>query len=316
MNRFEWLASNSAPEGAPIRFVRGAFLYPEGGSLYIPSALLYSQWGERGSIHVVGEDLKPLPDRVELTYFSYLEDKLYRGSFALPHEEIARLFSEGFRSFRPDMEWETYRSIVAGAAPGGVVAIWVSGSERQVEVFFGRAEMVDLDWHATLGFPAHIDRREQVASTLAYAAGRSPRVSQMMDEIPFGLWETYRKPYRWRPAFEGIHWPERLRKIRFFNGERDYMMLPPEPPAEWVDRPLPNFYIFVDPQTRRSYNLTFDEQEIFSVFERLGGAGQPVELTFVRRPKEGGGATLHVFARGSEEEIELTKMKIEVYRAD
>jgi hypothetical protein len=297
--------------------VGGAFFYHGGGgSLYIPSALLYSGWGTKVSIHITGPNLKPLPDRVEVTYYSYLEDKFYRGSFPLPYEQILKHFQEGFRVFRPNADWETYDRIVAGVAPGGAVAVWLSGSERQVEVFFGYAEEVKLDWEQAQGFP-EAERERSRLETLQESAEADSLVAPYMERIPYGLWETFRKRYRWRPAFEGINWPERLRKMQFFNGERDYMMLPAHAPAEWVERPLPSYYGVVDEVTKRFYDIYFDEQEIFAVFERLGGEGQPVELVFERRLKPAGdGATLHMFARSSTDAIELTKMKFEVYRAD
>jgi hypothetical protein len=311
MNRFEWLASNSAPQGTPMRVVRGAFVFPEGGSLYIPPAKLNNGWGQRGSVHVVGNDLKPLPDRVEITFYSYLEDRFYRGTFPLPRDEIARLFVEGFRSFRPDAEWETYRSIVAGVAPGGAVAIWVSGSERQVEVFYGHADAVELDWHTTLGFPAHVDRRELIAQTLAESAKRDTLVTQMMQRIPFGIWDAYRRPYRWRPVFEGMDTPATLRRLFYFNGERDNLELP----ADWADRPVPAFLIFMNPQTRWSYHLTFDEQETLAAFEQVGREGRPVELVFRTATYEGR-PSFHVLVRSDEEDVELTRVKVEFYRAN
>jgi hypothetical protein len=296
--------------------VGGAFFYQGGGSLYIPSALLHEGWGQDVSVHVTGPDLKPLPDRVEVTYYSYLENKFYRGSFPLPYEKILQHFNEGFRIFDdPSAERGTYRRMVVGVAPGGAVAVWLSGIERQVEVFFGYAEEVKLDWEQAQGFP-EAERERSRLETLEESAEVDSLVARYMDRVPFGLWETYRKPYRWRPVFEGINWPERLRKMHFFNGERDYMMLPAEAPAEWVERPLPSYYGVIDEVTKQSYRIYFDEQEIFAVFERFGGEGQPVELVFERRPKaEGGGETLHMNARSGAEAVELTKTRFEVYRA-
>ena len=79
-----------------MQLVSGEFRWAGGGSLYIPSATLHGGWGRAVSLHVVGDELKPLPDSVEVLFFSFLENKFYQGRFALPRDSIARLFREGF----------------------------------------------------------------------------------------------------------------------------------------------------------------------------------------------------------------------------
>lgn len=314
MTKFEWLASNSAPAGCLMEITSGAFLFPGGGSLYIPPRSLHSGWGREVSIHLVGEDTKPLPDRMEITFFSYLEDKFYRGTFALPHERIAELFAAGYRSFEEDSGRATYNAIVAGVAPGGAVAVWVSGGERQVEVFFGQAQEAGLDWHATLGMPADVDRRTLVASSLAEAAASDPLVTQMTQRVPIGIWATYRTKYQWRPVFEGMPVPDRIERVRFFNGERDYMVLPLDAAAERTPRPVPVYVSFADKQGGRSNELTFDEQETLATFERLGAEGQPLELVFATTVRNGQ-AEFNVLVRSATQTVVLRKLKRESYRA-
>ena len=64
--KFEWLATESAPEHYPMKIIQGTFIYhgeTERG-LYVPSGgTLSSGWGHGISNHIVGEKLKPLPDR-------------------------------------------------------------------------------------------------------------------------------------------------------------------------------------------------------------------------------------------------------------
>jgi hypothetical protein len=315
MDKFEWLASNSAPAGAPMSIRAGAFFYAGGGSLYIPPATLHEGWGTAGSIHLVGEDTKPLPDRVEVTFMSYLENRLYSGSFPLPHAQIVTLFQEGYRSFLGDSDWQTYNKIVVGVAPGGVVAVWVSGVERQVEVFFGQAKEVDGDWHSIMGFPNHVQRAQFVAESLADAATVDPLVRLMIEQTPIGAWALYRRLYNWRPVFEGMAVPDRLRRIRFFNGERDYVLLSQQGLSEPVARPVPSSISFVEPSTRWAYEITFEEQETISAFERLGTDGQPLELAFVTI-EDGIRSTFDIVLRNKEEAVTLRKVQREFRRAD
>ncbi len=143
--KFVWDATESAPKHYPMEIIRGTFVYQgeEEHGLYIPSGgTLKAGWGEPISSHVTGEKNKPLPDRLDIIFFSYAENQFYKGEFELPYEKILAFFRQGVAD-NPDNP--TYSSIMAGIAPGGVVAVWVIGRESYHEVFFGRAEKIDLD---------------------------------------------------------------------------------------------------------------------------------------------------------------------------
>lgn len=140
MERFEWLAGTSAPKGCPMSLVSGEFHLADGNSLHIsPESRLNSGWGAHLAVDVVGDELKPVPQELEVLFYSYLEDRFYHGAFPLPRDSITRLFREGYRSTRDPSGRTTYKFLVAGVAPGGAVAVWASGQGRQTEVLFGRA---------------------------------------------------------------------------------------------------------------------------------------------------------------------------------
>src|SRR5690625_6073884 len=83
------------------------------------------------SSHIVGPDLKPLPDRLDIKFFSYTENQFYHGKFELPYDDIRRLFKEWDRlNDRP-----AYNRIMTGVAPGGAVAVWLTGQVKTTEVF-------------------------------------------------------------------------------------------------------------------------------------------------------------------------------------
>lgn len=45
-NKFDWLASESAPNDYPMKIISGHFHDPDGGSLYVPNGkLIYEGWG-------------------------------------------------------------------------------------------------------------------------------------------------------------------------------------------------------------------------------------------------------------------------------
>jgi hypothetical protein len=292
-----------------MRLVAGDFHFPGGGSLDIPSASVHSGWGRDVSLHVVGDGTRPLPDSVEVLFFSYLEDKLYRGRFALPRDSITRLFKEGLRRLSPPGGRATYEALVAGVAPGGAVAVWASGSERQVEVFFGQAQPADVDWHRAMGMPPDVDRRALVAESLAEAAELDTLVPRMMREVPVGRWAAYRTRYRWRPAFEGVEAPRRLERVAFLNGERDHLELPFGEAAARAGLPAPNALAFTDPRDGRTYDFTFDDEEVASAFARAGAGGLPVELVFAA--PAAGAAGLEVRVRNAAATVTLRRVTIE-----
>jgi hypothetical protein len=98
--------------------------------------------GSAISSHVVGEQYKPLPDRLDITFYSYAEKQFYQGEFELPYKKILSLFSDGVAE-NPDRP--IYTRIMEGIAPGGAVSVWVIGRGDYIEVFFGQAEKVELD---------------------------------------------------------------------------------------------------------------------------------------------------------------------------
>ncbi len=147
MKQYDWLAGDSAPEDYTMEVIQGDFIYPDGGSLYVPAkASLHPGWGTAASSHVVGPDLKPLPNRLDITFFSFAENQFYRGSFELPYEEIHELFEKGYDR-KLNRGHITFSDIVVGIAPGGSVAVWVQGPDKTTEIFFGQAENTEVPWN-------------------------------------------------------------------------------------------------------------------------------------------------------------------------
>ncbi len=148
MTKVDWLASESAPDEYPMKVISGTFLYPGvDHGLYVPDGkTVYHGWGYPVSTHVVGPDKKPLPDRLRITYYSYLEDQFYRGEFELPYERIVQMVNEGFPNHKTPTATMYYDELTVGMAPGGNVAVWLVGIGKTTEIFFGKADPIDYDW--------------------------------------------------------------------------------------------------------------------------------------------------------------------------
>jgi hypothetical protein len=151
---------------------------------------------------------------------------------------------------------------------------------RQTEVFFGYATPVELDWHATFDHVERTDRRQRITEALA-ALPDNARTRSYRESFPFGLWERWRKRYAWYPVFENVTTPPYLFPVDYWNAEKEDIPLPESAPVEG-GRPAPRElgFEYVDPKDRQiTLALAgFDEDEVLSAFERLGGHGEPLQL--------------------------------------
>ncbi len=314
METFDWLATDSAPENHPMQIVRGDFVLSNGGSLYIPDTrTLYKGWGAMESLHIVGPDLKPLPTGIEITFFSYLEDVFYRGSFDLPHDKIIELFKNGYYSPKRRAD-TTYEYIMTGIAPGGAVAVWLAGTDRVTEVFYDRAEKVDLPWSEISENPG-ISREEFVRLTIeeSVGAGSLPKLDSENEVID--RWDKYRTTYRWQPLVDAVPSPALINAIDYFNGELDYLRYPLDEAIAAVSRPVPKRLTYIWRNSKNnSYwvKYYFDETEIFAAFDELAPDGQTaLQLELKVEELTGGGRTISSLLRNQERVIHLEQTRLE-----
>jgi hypothetical protein len=282
VDRYDWLSGRSSPPFCPMEVESSHFLYRGGGGLYItPGFVDEGEWGDSSKIDIVGPDLKPLPDRLLLTYYSYWEDKIYRGDFALPYERIAELFRAGFEAPR-QYEHVTYNKIIAGLAPGGDVTVWLSGIGRRIEVFHGRAEAVEVDWNRAMNHADAIKRDENRATELA-ALPDNATTRQLKERVPFELWARLRRRYAWTPVFENVPVAAYIWPAEYWNGEKNEIRMDASaPPPEGRAAPSKLFCTYVkliDGQRRQAFlEVLFDRDQILSAFETLGVEGKLLEL--------------------------------------
>ena len=300
--KFYWLAQESAPRHFYMRIIDGTFYYHnENYGLYIPTAAKIGyNWGEGESSHVVGDDFKPLPDRLEIRFYSFWENKLYHGSFDLPYEKILALFKEGVAR---DKETPIFRKIVAGVAPGGAVAVWVTGRESR-EVFFGQATPYDADMRDPLG--SLIDDKQEYAES--YLQDLPPETySRIKKEgIPFGIWEKYRKLYPWNFS-QASNKQISSFGISFYNGESYSIETPFN--QDYTAKPVPKsisfIAIFPDDKTKYVYSIGFDYEETNLAFAKLSSNAQKVTVIIdPRLPKPNSTISL----TNGKETVELKKI--------
>lgn len=313
-NKFDWKATESAPKKYPMKIVKGDFYAPDGYSLYVPNMkLIHHGWGNSISSHLVGPDLKSLPNKLIITFFSYSEDQFYHGEFDLPYEEILRLFKEGYFSPKEDGHI-TYFEINAGVAPGGTVSVWLGGIDKTTEVFSGQADKTDVDWKVIID-NSDITRAEFIKESIDYS--RTPEEQELLKgkDVPIGLWQTYLKRYNWQPLFSGQEPPKIMELIKYYNGEEGYLFYPLEEKVRDELRAIPKelHFNWEWPKGRLlSFELYFDEEEIFAAFKKLSKANLPLYLEMLMEKTEKG-TEFWVLLKNDNESIVLRKPRLENY---
>ncbi len=317
--KFDWQATDSAPRNYPMEIVAGHLFYPEGGSLYVPDkSTIAHGWGEGGSSHIVGPELKPLPHRLGISFFSYTENQFYGGRFDLPYDTIVQRFKEGYYS--PNEPGHvTYDEIVVGVAPGGAVAVWLRGIDRTTEVFFGHAQKEEGRWTSIIDNPAYT-REEFIRSEIESSLTPEALASLRKNGVPLGRWDSYRTRYRWQPVFTGMTVRDHLiYQVHYYNGEKGYLYAAPAAADANTPLAVPSHMAFIWARTKVNglkFKLFFDETEIFNAFKQLGSQNQTLQLeTRMERIMREGEAKLNftVWLRNEKEAIELKQTRMETY---
>ncbi len=238
---YEWSAHICAPKEYPIEVYTGA----AGGYFFSQmGGFSNSGWGCR----IGDSDIKaPVPDRLDMTWLSYVDDKFYTGEWKLPVEKIQQLFDEGYYSKRGlEAKTEAYNIINIGLGPKGMVVVWVAGTDRQVEVARFQASETTLD-------PKLITEEEKYMFREGYSSHRLENnhvISQDLREYitkngypPSEVYEAYREKYLWKPK---VILPEGCKISRLYikmcNGEFED---PFDRPIEQNYRAIPyGFQIF------------------------------------------------------------------------
>lgn len=271
MSKFDWLASESAPKGYPMEVVDGHFYDKKGGRFYIPPGrTIQDGWGGGVSTHVVGADKKYLPNRFDITCFSYTEDVFYEGGFDLPYDEISDFFRKGYYSPRLD-EAVTFDAIVAGVAPGGYVTVWVEGVDKRTEVFRSYLKKADISWTRIVD-NSEMTREEFIDVELKDVLNEVQYKEIKNKIIPFGLWEKYARRYNWKPIISNVEYDGMVKYISFVNGEQDYYSVKHN--NDWSDRdyPVPTELTFTwrDAVGRSVMaEIKFDKETIIQAFENM-----------------------------------------------
>ena len=195
--KFELAAGPCAATGYPMTIRFGAFTSSPGVGFPVPSGHhLNGKFGLSSRSWAVGDPMQRVPKRLELLYFSLLEDKFYYGEFALPSESIRSLLTQGFWDYDKKKQ-ATFHKFTVCVLPKGAVVVWLTGVGKQVVV--GRFQAKESNTDAQdfkQEFPTS-DRAEMLKESLAEVSAEV-RAEVATGRLSANRWDQYLMTYPWK----------------------------------------------------------------------------------------------------------------------
>jgi hypothetical protein len=319
MNRYDWLATECAHEIFPIQIVGGDFIFKDGSSFYIPDGIISNRgWGEEGATHVAGADLKPLPVKLYIHWFSYAENKFFEGTFDLPYDKILKLFKGGIEDVGYGRQ--NYHYIIVGLAPEGEVSVFLSGIGATVEVINNlRATEVITDWKK-VNDNEEISRTEYKNWVLSDYLSKEQFKQLGRNGISSGLMDSYRQQYPWKPQMSNCK-PDYM-LIKTFNGELEYYNylksqkkrnnrgIPKKIEAGWWDLKGTDYHA----------EIFFNEEKTIAdfqnFFKNVTNEETAIEFVFMEKPRTLNRSkvlrTLDIYLKNSDSQVKLETDSIKV----
>jgi len=313
--KFKWLPTECASEKYPMQILKGSFLLEDASTVKIPDKrYIGNGWGETGSIHLVGDEIKPIPIGIEILWFSYTEQKFYKGNFDLPKNEITQLFSNGFIS-PIDNKNTTYSYLLVGLAPNGGIAIWAKGDRITKEICYLKGkETFEVDIDNFVGSCKTISNF--VNMNLEETFSKEDILALNKNGVPNSLWDSiYRKQYNCNVNLINIGDLESI-SIGYFNGEREYFDLESIKNEIKTKLTIPkDFYIkwISSNGTNFGSEVFFDEQEIIAAFSKINESPLTKDLILQVELSEVN-ESLKIYLRNDKYILELKKCDVKTYK--
>ena len=316
---FKLSAGPCAPEGYWATIQSGFFSASSAGGFPVPVGhTLEGSWGASGTVWAVGDEMQPVPEHLELLWFSYAENKFYKGDFSLPQARLRTLLAQGTWNVEKEKP-AAYTEFTVCVLPKGVAVVWLTGGNQ---VLVGRFQGHEAVVSATkfTRYYGVVDRAGMVQET------REEMPPEVQAQITAGTistrqWDEYLKVYPWQVAFN-VPFTLTRYSLHGLNAERfsdaashddlagyRKFLLGPTPKA--VPRQLS---LYGQAEHGAHYVVrvqAFDEAETQAAFQALQAAipGSPITL-LVSLDKPLQKATLTL--KNEAQEIALLKSRVQV----
>lgn len=220
-------------------------------------------WGKKGEkIYILADSL---PVHIDISYLSYVEDKVYHVEEDLPVEKINKLYREGW--LNGWNEEQRYDGLVIGCAPYGIVQIWLRSDihgGRRIEVcsFKGKEEL-----DALFGYKMDCDGLHYKCdkNRVRREVWENLEANGLPDTISF---ENNHIRYNYRIVVETESQVDKLRNMEvvFYNGEYDNTSERQTPDCDYKMQVCPKNIRLEWMNRYKSTRLEFKAKEIFDFF--------------------------------------------------
>jgi len=312
--KFDWLPTECAPKAYPVEIVNGTFSIDNKFIASIPSGgrTVKNGWGKQGSMYVVGNDLKAIPNQLDITWISFTENKFYKGSFELPQDKMLDLFNKGFID-RLDREI-TYSGIVCGMAPGGIVSVWLLGGGKITEIDHFKAQETDLTMKEFN--PSGIQDRDKYVKDALNSLQDEAKIHLQKEGITHGKWTEYRKRYNWKPILKQDKEKPFLKVfIDYVNGEHIFTVGANPELKEYNPLALPKYAkLYWEDENKNGFGckLYFDEEEVKQAFESIDTTSENKTLDLVFEVDKYNGK-MEITLKSDTDSMTLKKTTIKIF---
>jgi len=227
-----------------------------------------------------GQGGNVIPYHLNLTYVAYAEKKFYTVDADLPADKILEAFKKGFLIEGNDKKIidgqeiynlvpDTYNILTIGAAPGGVIVVWLSGNHNRVEICRLQAKEVFVDRNDFYDNP-HARTQQGFFDTMFEIAVPKDAQKKIKEKgIPYGLWDKYREKFNYRFVLKPYDDKDIVTGFYLinYNGESRFIPHDSLAAAQYEESAIPydsSIYFKI-----YSTEIIFDDEEMLNVFKKL-----------------------------------------------
>lgn len=256
-----------------------------------------------------------IPSYIDLTYVAYAEKKFYKVEGFLPKAKILAAFRNGFKIKGDKTEngkslWVdgTYDQITIGAAPGGVVIVWLSGNHHRTEICRLQAKETTVDVNDFYDNPHN--RTQQGFFDELYKISVSDSMKTVIEKngIPYGLWDKYREKYNYRFRLHPYDEKDTFDQIYRlnYNGESEYLT-DTKATEMYKKDAIPYNVTFM--MQKYSAEIEFNDEELMEIFKKFKEKhpDKPVDIVLVPSFMY---KDIKVYAECDGEKVALQKVKV------
>ncbi|MDR2237059.1 MAG: DUF2931 family protein [Chryseobacterium sp.] len=280
---------------------------PKAGAMEGPWQYDGTKAGQGGNI---------IPSYIDLTYVAYAEKKFYRVEGALPKDKILQEFKKGFLiqdglDENDRVKWTpgTYTEIAIGAAPGGVIVVWLSGNHHRTEICRLQAKETTVDVNDFYDNPHKRTQQGFFDELYRISISDGMKTTIEKDGIPYGLWDQYREKYNYRFKLQPYDKKDNFIQIYRinYNGESEYL-IGAKAAEVYKNDAVPYNAIFM--MQKYSAEIEFNDTELMNTFKNLKEkhTGKPIDIVLVPSFMY---KDIKVYAECDGEKIELKKFLVE-----